>query len=82
MHIYGRNFETAICKTPKCRFGSVGDVEATYIDQTHIVCNSPPPVNGGETDVYVEVALDGMNYLPTGLVFSYTYPPIDQTTCV
>jgi len=75
VHVYGRNFETAICKIPKCRFGSVGDSDATYIDNTHIICNSPPPPNTTELTVNVSVALNGTNFVPTGRNFTYKYPP-------
>jgi len=76
VHIYGRNFEIAICKTPKCRFGSVSDSDATFIDHTHIFCHSPPPPCPNELTVAVEVTLDGINFLPTGLSFTYKYPRI------
>ncbi|ESO01158.1 hypothetical protein HELRODRAFT_82370 [Helobdella robusta] len=75
VHVYGRNFEVAICKVPKCRFESIGDVNAIYISDRHIVCPAPkcPACAGKSTKVSLKVALDGDNYKQTNLDFSLTF---------
>jgi adenosine deaminase CECR1 len=75
VHIYGRNFETSICKSPKCRFGSA-ETPATYVDNTHLICDSPSPPDTSERTVSVAVALDGISFVETGELFTYKYSPI------
>jgi adenosine deaminase CECR1 len=77
VHVYGRNFEPAICKQPMCRFGSA-ETAATLIDTTHLVCKSPKPADTSLRTVAVSVALDGVNFVATGESFTYKYSMITR----
>jgi len=75
VHVYGRNFERAICKPAKCRFGSK-ETLATLIDTTHLVCEAPKPDNTDLLTVDVAVALDGVNFVKISETFTYKYSSI------
>ena len=41
VHIYGRNFTSAICRKLKCKFGYIESPRAMYISNNHIICEAP-----------------------------------------
>jgi len=81
VHIFGKNFERAICKENllRCRFGSLESQEAVYISNEHIICVTPDAGVSGSSQLSVDVSvtLDGTNYIDTNLAFTYPY---DQFT--
>ena len=76
VHVFGRNFERAVCQEIRCRFGDSESTRATYVSNHHLMCESPPGLAGEE--VYLHVSLhEQVGFLNTGLVFSYQHEPIE-----
>ena len=79
VHIFGRNFEIAICHTIVCQFGSKNSTPGLYISNQHITCLAPD-YDGVNTTQPVSVMLDGRHFLKTGFSFSYKFTPIQAPT--
>jgi adenosine deaminase CECR1 len=74
VHIFGRNFQSAVCSTIRCKFGDIESGSTYYISMSHLICSSPPG-SGSEQLVNVSISLDnGATYLETGKTFTYKYP--------
>ena len=86
VHIFGRNFEKAICQSRQCRFGGSEGGEVTalyYISNNHIICESPQIVTPDNTAFPVYVSFDaGASFYSTGQNFTYKedLEPQQQTT--
>ncbi|KAK2148037.1 hypothetical protein LSH36_519g01009 [Paralvinella palmiformis] len=73
VHVYGRHFERAVCRSVRCRFGAVESSVTRYVSSTHVMCTSPPG-NGSEFSVAVTISLDGgLTYFDTGKAFTYKH---------
>eukprot|EP01097_Dermamoeba_algensis_P001333 TRINITY_DN1508_c0_g1_i1.p1 TRINITY_DN1508_c0_g1~~TRINITY_DN1508_c0_g1_i1.p1 ORF type:complete len:1256 (-),score=270.64 TRINITY_DN1508_c0_g1_i1:251-4018(-) len=59
VYFYGDRFFNI---TPTCRFGSVGNVPATFISSTRMMCTSPAVRN--PVNVTVELSNDGVSFYP------------------
>ena len=80
VHVFGRNFERAVCKTPQCQFGSHAASTALYISNQHIVCEAPDCGGCQENTVPVSISLDGGAFVYTGLNFTYKHPQMTTPT--
>ena len=71
VHIFGRNFESAICKYPKCKFGTL-KVDASYESNEHITCIAPLCKDCNSIELLITSDKDefksksfSINYLPS-----------------
>lgn len=84
VHVFGRNFEKAICKEQnlRCRFGNMESTEAIYVTNEHIICVTPDSgvQAGSSVAVEVSVRLDGSNYLSTNQNFTFMHDIFTTTT--
>ena len=78
IHIFGRNFEVAICEKPKCKFGD-SVVEAVYLSNRHLMCTVPTCPNCNSAGVPVSVALDGTNYEDLKVSFAHEQDPLPSS---
>lgn len=72
IHVFGRNFEVAICKKPMCKIGNLS-VEAVYLSNRHLMCTVPECEECVSTKVPVSVALDGERYESLNEVYLYDH---------
>ena len=79
VHVFGRHFQSAICKNLLCKFGAIISTSAHYVSNTHIICLAPDTSGTNPGTVSVTVALDGSNFFTTGLNFTYKDAPITLT---
>ena len=67
----GANFERGT--KYRCRFGHLGDVNATHVPNSNIItCISPSSLSRAPEKVPVEIALDNVSFSSAGLLFQYT----------
>ena len=72
IHVFGRNFEVAICKKPMCKIGNLS-TEAVYLSNRHLMCTVPECEECLSTRVVVSIALDGENYESLKDAFLYDH---------
>ncbi len=91
VHIYGRNFTSAICPELRCRFGEAVSPRAQYISNNHIICEAPDisqSENGNQhwsgilpAEATVAIEIDfGNGFVDTGKTYTYKYDPYVPTT--
>lgn len=78
IHIFGRNFEVAICKKPKCKFGD-SVVEVVYLSNRHLMCTVPTCQTCNSAGVPVSVSLDGTNYEDLKVSFVYVEDTLNSS---
>ena len=76
VHVFGRNFEVAICKMVRCKFDESLSPKAIYISNQHIICEAPNLGDNIYRNVNVSIALDGHNFIRSGLTFTYKFEPV------
>lgn len=75
VHVYGRNFEKAICKNITCKFGELQSTEVTYLSNYHITCKAP------EVSTVLEVLQADMYAgLPAGMKYQRDGEIVVQVT--
>lgn len=76
VHVFGRNFESAICKRVLCKFGNV-ITEGRYVSNTQIQCQSASPIERqykGTENVNISISFTGeAPYLNTNSTFTYMH---------